>query len=131
MAGGGAPGPQAEPSAGVSRFSFAALGKSLCEEEPEGFVKMLVDPSTDRVLGVTIVGQHASSLIHLGVLAMQHGLTATQLTHTVTAHPTWPEAFTEAAAQFSGASLFTKGYVRSPRAIRRGSDLSPPSGSIQ
>lgn len=89
----------------VSRFSFGALGKSHCDEEVEGLVKLLVDPATDRIRGATIVGDDASSLIHYAVLAIRHGLTAKQLAHTITAHPTWPEAITEAAAHLYGESL--------------------------
>ncbi len=106
---------EAAASVRVSRFSFAALGKSLCDEEPEGFVKLLLDPQTHRVLGATIVGAQASSLIHLAVLAIQHGLTAKQLTRSITAHPTLPEAFSEAAAQLYGEALYTAGMVRAPR----------------
>jgi len=100
----------------VSRFSFAALGKALCDEEPEGFVKLLVDSATDTVRGATIVGADASSLIHLAVLAMHHGVSAKQLAHTITAHPTMPEALTEAAAQIYGEALYsTKGSrVKAP-----------------
>lgn len=105
----------APPDSRVSRFSFAALGKSLCDEEPDGFVKLIVDRKTDRVLGATIVGAQASSLIHLAVVAMEHGLTAKQLAHTVTAHPTWPEAVTDAAAQIYGEALSTTVAARAPR----------------
>jgi len=96
---------QLEGPVRVSRFSFGALGKSHCDEETEGFVKLLVDPATDRIRGATIVGADASSLIHLAVLAMRSGLTAKQLARTVTAHPTLPEAVTEAAAHLYGESL--------------------------
>ena len=96
----------------VSRFPFAALGKAQCDEEPEGFVKLLVDPATDRVLGATIVGAQASSLIHLAVLAIQHGLTARQLAGSITAHPTLPEALSEAAAQIYGEALYSAGKAR-------------------
>ncbi len=89
----------------VSRLSFGALGKSHCDEDTDGFVKLLVDPATDQVLGATIVGAHASSLIHYAVLARRHGLTAKQLARTITAHPTLPEAITETAAQLYGESL--------------------------
>lgn len=89
----------------VSRFSFGALGKSYCDDEPDGFVKLLVDQGSDRVRGATIVGANASSLIHYVVLAVHHGLTAKQLARTITAHPTMPEAVTEAAAHVYGESL--------------------------
>ena len=96
---------QLEGTVRVSRFSFGALGKSHCDEETEGFVKLLVDPAADRVLGATILGANASSLIHYAVLAVHQGLTAKQLARTITAHPTLPEAITEAAAHLYGESL--------------------------
>ena len=101
----------------VSRFSFGALGKSHCDEETEGFVKLLVDPASDRVRGATMVGAQASSLIHYAVLAMQHGLTAKQLARTITAHPTLPEGITEAAAHFYGEALGTSARSRSGSAV--------------
>ena len=101
----------------VSRFPFAALGKSLCDEEPEGFVKLIADAATDRVLGATIIGAQASSLIHLAVLALHHGLTAKQLSRTITAHPTLPEALSEAAAQIYGEALYTVGTARVKQSI--------------
>lgn len=96
---------QVRESVSVSRCSFAALGKSHCDDETEGFLKLLVDRATDRVRGATIVSPHASSLIHHAVLAIRHGLTAKQLARTITAHPTLPEAITEAAAHLYGESM--------------------------
>lgn len=91
----------------ASRVSFPALGKSHCDDETEGFVKLLIDVETERVRGATVVGAPASSVIQEVVVAMAHGLTAKQLARTVTAHPTWPEGITEAAAGFYGESLVT------------------------
>jgi len=101
----------------VSRFPFAALGKSLCDEEPEGFVKLIADAATDRLLGATIVGAQASSLIHLAVMALHQGLTAKQLSRTMTAHPTLPEALSEAAAQLYGEALYSIGKARVKQSI--------------
>jgi len=106
---------QADSTVRVSRFNFAALGKAMCDGETEGFVKLLVDPATDRVVGATIVGAHASDLIHVAGLAIHHGMTATQLARSITAHPTWPESISEAAAQIHGEALYTSGLVRAPR----------------
>jgi dihydrolipoamide dehydrogenase len=89
----------------ASRLSFGALGKSHCDEETDGFIKLLADRTTNRIRGATIVGAQASSLIHHVVVAIRHGLTAKQLARTITAHPTWPEAITEAAAHLYGESL--------------------------
>ena len=105
---------EAGESVRASRMSFGALGKSQCDEETEGFIKLLVDSATDRVRGATIVGANASALIHYAVLAIQHGLTAKQLARTITAHPTLPEAITETAAHLYGESL----VVAAPRRNR-------------
>ena len=105
----------------VSRFAFGALGKSSCDEETEGFVKLVVDPATEQVRGVTIVGAQASNLIHQAVMAIQHGLTARQLARTITAHPTLPEAVTEAAAHLYGESLAVASRSRRPLSGRTAS----------
>ena len=108
----------------VSRFSFAALGKSHCDEETEGFVKLVVDRATDQIRSATIVAANASSLIHYAVLARRHGVTAKQLARTITAHPTSPEAITEAAAHLYGESLAvasrTEPRTRAPTAPSHG-----------
>lgn len=104
---------QVEADAKVSRLSFAALGKSVCDEDPEGFVKLIVEAASQRVLGATIVGAHASDLIHLVVVAIRHGLTAKHLAETLTAHPTLPEGVTEAAAQIYGEALYSAQKARS------------------
>ncbi|MBI3320255.1 MAG: dihydrolipoyl dehydrogenase [Candidatus Omnitrophica bacterium] len=108
---------QAVDAVRVSRFSFAALGKSVCDEDTEGFVKLVIDAATEKVLGATIIGAQASSLIHLAVLAVQHGLTARQLAHSITAHPTLPESISEAAAQFYGEGLFSDRKARLKESI--------------
>ncbi len=108
---------EAQDALRVSRFSFGALGKSHCDEETEGFVKLLVDPATDRLRGATIVGANASSLVHYAVLAIHQGLTAKQLARTITAHPTAPEAITEAAAHLYGESLSVAARARNNRAV--------------
>ncbi|MBI4341816.1 MAG: dihydrolipoyl dehydrogenase [Candidatus Omnitrophica bacterium] len=105
----------------ISRFSFAALGKSHCDEDTEGFVKLTVDRATDRLRGATIVSANASSLIHYAVLAKRHGLTAKQLARTITAHPTLPESITEAAASVYGESLAAaaRSVARNPQETAR------------
>jgi len=109
--------PEAE-GAVVSRCAFGALGKSACDDETEGFVKLLVDASSDRVVGATIVGAQASTLIHVAVLAIEQGLTARSVHHAITAHPTLPEAITEAAAQVYGEGLHTAMRARPARVTR-------------
>lgn len=80
----------------VGRFNFAALGKAMCIGEIAGMVKVVADAQTDKVLGVGIVGPHATDIIAEGVLAVRHGLTAAQVAEAIHSHPTLPEAVGEA-----------------------------------
>jgi len=89
----------------VGRFNFAALGKAMCIGETIGMVKVVADAQTDRVLGVGIVGPHATDIIAEGVLAVRHGLTATQVAETIHSHPTLPEAVGEAMHDVHGQAI--------------------------
>lgn len=84
----------------VSKFAFAGLGKSSCEGEPNGFVKIIVDGRTDEVLGCHIVGAHASDLIGEATLAVRTKIKAKDIARTIHAHPTLPESLWEAARSF-------------------------------
>ena len=81
----------------VSKFPFAACGRAVAMGETKGMVKMICNAKNGRVLGMHIMGPHASDLIAEGVLAMQLGATAQDIAHTVHAHPTLPEAVRETA----------------------------------
>jgi dihydrolipoamide dehydrogenase len=89
----------------VGRFNFAALGKAMCIGETAGMVKVVADAQTDKVLGVGIVGPHATDLIAEGVLAVRHGLTTHQVAETIHAHPTLPEAMGEAMHDVHGQAI--------------------------
>lgn len=80
----------------VSKFMFAANGKALTMGETNGLVKVIAEENSKKILGVHILGAHASDLIHEGVLAIQHGLSAQQVSHAIHAHPTLAESFQEA-----------------------------------
>lgn len=80
-----------------SKFLFGANGKALTIGEDEGFVKVLAEAETKRIIGVHIMGPHASDLIHEAVLAVGHKMTAADISGVVHAHPTLSEAFMEAA----------------------------------
>ncbi len=82
---------------GVGMFPFAALGKAISNGETEGFVEMIIDKKTERVLGVHIVGHEASALLGEAGLALEMGATAEDLALTIHAHPTLPEALMECA----------------------------------
>jgi dihydrolipoamide dehydrogenase len=81
----------------VSKFPFAACGRAVAMGETTGMVKMICHASDGKVIGVHIMGSHASDLIAEGALAVQVGATARDLTHTIHAHPTLPEAVHETA----------------------------------
>lgn len=88
----------------ASKFLFGANGKALSIGEPEGFVKVISDLD-DKIIGVHIMGPHASDLIHEGTLAISHGLTASDIGNTIHAHPTLAEAFVEAAMGLKGEAI--------------------------
>ena len=89
----------------VGRFNFAALGKAMCIGETTGMVKVVADAESDKVLGVGIVGPHATDLIAEAVLAVRHGLTAHQVAETIHSHPTLPEAVGEAMHDVHGQAI--------------------------
>jgi dihydrolipoamide dehydrogenase len=78
----------------TSKFMFGANGKALCMGEGEGFVKVIAKPD-GKVLGVHIMGPHASDLIQEAVLAIEKGITTAELSNIVHAHPTLSEALSE------------------------------------
>lgn len=81
----------------VGRFSFAANGRARAAGHMEGFVKIIADAKTDRVLGVHIIGAHAGELIAEAGVAMSFGASAEDLARCCHAHPTLAEAVKEAA----------------------------------
>jgi dihydrolipoamide dehydrogenase len=89
----------------VGKFRFIALGKAQAENETEGEVKVVADADTDRLLGVHIVGAHATDLIHESALAVRLGLTSTELGEAFHAHPVMAEAVLEAAHDVHGLSI--------------------------
>jgi dihydrolipoamide dehydrogenase len=89
----------------VGRFNFRALGRAQVLGEIAGMVKVVADAATDVVLGVHIIGPHATELVHEGVLAVSQRLTARTLSETIHAHPTFSEAVMEAAEGVHGLSI--------------------------
>ena len=81
----------------VGKIPFAANGRALGMGEPEGFVKMLADAETDRILGVHIIGANASELIAEAVAAMEFGAASEDIARICHAHPALSEAVHEAA----------------------------------
>lgn len=89
----------------VGKFPFAANGRALSVMEPDGFVKMIGDAKTGRLLGVHIVGAEASNLIAEATLAIEMGAQVSDLALTVHAHPTLPETLMEAAEATLGHAI--------------------------
>jgi dihydrolipoamide dehydrogenase len=81
----------------IGKFAFRGLGKAMASNETEGFVKIIADQETDRILGAQCVGPHATDLISEMVIAVREELTAEELGNTVHAHPTFAEVWMEAA----------------------------------
>ncbi len=86
----------------VGKFPFAALGKAMAMGQTEGFVKILADAKSDQVLGVHIIGPHATDLIAEAGPAMLLEITAKELGRSIHAHPTLGEAMMEAAHAVHG-----------------------------
>ncbi|WP_298355831.1 dihydrolipoyl dehydrogenase [uncultured Litoreibacter sp.] len=81
----------------VGKFSFMGNGRAKANFAGDGFVKILADKSTDRILGAHIIGPMAGDLIHEVCVAMEFGAAAEDLARTCHAHPTYSEAVREAA----------------------------------
>jgi len=88
----------------VARFPWAASGRAMTIDRSEGMTKLLVDPQTERVLGVGIVGPGAGELIAEGVLAIEMGALAKDIALTIHPHPTLSETVMESAEVFFGSS---------------------------
>ena len=86
----------------VTRFPWAASGRAQTLDRADGMTKLILDPGTERVLGVGIVGPGAGELIAEGVLAVEMGATATDVRLTIHPHPTLSETVMESAEVFFG-----------------------------
>ena len=88
----------------VAKFPWAASGRALTLDRTDGLTKLIIDPSTERILGVGLVGPNAGELIAEGALAIEMGANATDLKLTIHPHPTLTETLMEAAEVFFGQS---------------------------
>jgi dihydrolipoamide dehydrogenase len=89
----------------VGKFNFAANGRALAAEATDGYVKIIADAKTDRLLGAQILGRGAGELISEVVTHLEYGGSAEDLARTVHAHPTMSEAVKEAALAVSKSAL--------------------------
>ncbi|MBI3377383.1 MAG: dihydrolipoyl dehydrogenase [Nitrospirae bacterium] len=81
----------------TGHFQFRGLGKAHAMGEIAGFIKVIADEATDKLLGMHIIGPHASDLIHEGAVAMKAGLKVRDIANTIHAHPTLSEGIMEAS----------------------------------
>ncbi len=88
----------------IAKFPWAALGRALAIDRPDGMTKLVIDPATERILGVGIVGAGAGELIAEGVLAVEMAALASDLKLSIHPHPTMSETLMEAAEVFFGHS---------------------------
>jgi len=95
----------------VAKFPWAASGRAITIDRPEGLTKLILEPTSGRVLGVGIAGSGAGELIAEGVLAIEMGATADDMKLTIHPHPTLSETLMESAEVFFGQST----HVFKPR----------------
>lgn len=96
----------------VARFPWAASGRSLTLGRSDGLTKLILDPKTERILGMGIVGPGAGELLAEGTLAIEMAATAQDLSLTIHAHPTLSETVMEAADVFFGHSTHMAGKAK-------------------
>jgi dihydrolipoamide dehydrogenase len=97
----------------VAKFPWTASGRALCFQKPDGITKLIIDPESERVLGIGICGQNAGEMISEGVLAIEMGATAKDLAESVHPHPTLSETIMECAELYYGYAThaYSKRYV--------------------
>ena len=127
----------------VGRFPFTASARALTLGQTEGFVKVVAEASTGRLLGAHIIGPRATDLIAEATLAVQNGLTLEQIDLTIHAHPTLPESLMEAALaaqgraihitnrRVAGASAAPLAGGTPPPAAATAAPTSPASGEVR
>jgi dihydrolipoamide dehydrogenase len=91
----------------VGTYPFSGAGRARCMGEKDGFVKVIVQSKTDRLLGVHILGPRASDMIAECVLALEFGASSEDLARTVHGHPTFAEALQEAALAARKCSIYS------------------------
>ena len=88
----------------VTRYEFAELDRAVAESARKGFIKVLTPPGKDKILGVTIVSEHAGDLLAEFVIAMKHDLGLNKILGTIHAYPTWAEGAKYAAGNWKRAN---------------------------
>ncbi len=91
----------------VGTYPFSGTGRARCMGEKDGFVKVIAQSKTDRILGVHIIGPRAADMIAESVLAMEFGACSEDIARTVHGHPTFAEALQEAALGIRKCSIYS------------------------
>ena len=89
----------------VGKFPFSVLGRAIANADTDGFVKVVIDAASKEVLGIHVVGNGASDVIAEAALAIEMGALADDISMTIHAHPTLPEAIMEAAKASLGEAI--------------------------
>jgi len=89
----------------IGKFPFVALGRAIANADTDGFVKVVIDAESKEVLGIHVVGNGASDIIAEAALAIEMGALADDISLTIHAHPTLPEAIMEAAKASLGEAI--------------------------
>ena len=89
----------------IGKFPFMANGKALTYGEERGFVKIIKDANSNKFIGASIVGPHASDLIGTLTLAIKNNLSQEKIKETIFAHPTTSEAIHEAVLSIEGGAI--------------------------
>ncbi len=100
-----AAGKDPQQSVWVGRFRYGGLGKAQATGDIQGLLKVIVDAESDRILGVHILGAHATDLIHEAALAMHLGATVSRVAEMIHAHPTLAEGLMEAMEDVHGHAI--------------------------
>jgi len=93
----------------MGRFPYMSLGKAKCMGEEEGFIMILVDKKTHKIIGASCIGAEAPELVSEIAVAMQHGLTVHDVGETIHSHPTISEMVLEGAEDVFGMAIHKKG----------------------
>ena len=89
----------------IGKFPFMACGQSIATGNQEGMVKIISEKKYGELLGVHILGPHATEMIHLGAMAMKHEIGVEEIKQMIFAHPTFSEAFFEAVLDTDGEAI--------------------------
>jgi dihydrolipoamide dehydrogenase len=90
----------------VGTYPFTGAGRARCMGETEGFVKVIAQAKTDRILGIHIIGPRAADMIAECVLAVEMGASSEDIARTIHGHPTFSEALQEAAMAVQKCSIY-------------------------